>query len=216
MTDEELRRAYARATSRREAERARCPGPEALLAAVRRDGPERQRLETLDHAMQCAACRREVELLRAIEVSRRADAGESVRRIRIQRPLAIALAASLLLAVAIGPARRWLGDPADVTRDAPGGAEVAVLLPADEAAAEASAPLVFSWRPVPGASGYVVDVLTPQGAVRASVAAADTSATLAAGALAPGEYRWLVRAATPGGERRSAVRHLFVRGEPDA
>ena len=218
MSDEELREAYLRATAaRRDPGRGGCPGPEALQAAIRRDGPERQRLETLDHAMRCAACRREFELLRAIEVGRRAEAGEGVRRIRFQRPLVIALAASLLLAVALGPGLGWLRGPSpDVVRDAPDGGALAAILPADGAVVDAGAPLDFVWHPLPGAGRYDLELLTPGGAVEAAVRTADTTATLAAGTLPPGEHRWIVRAATPAGEQRSVVRRLVVRARPDA
>lgn len=216
MSDEELRTAYARATAaRRTADRAACPAPDALQAAVRREGPEERRLATLDHALGCAACREEFELLRAIEAGRRAEAGDAVRSIRPYRPLAIALAASLLVAVALGPGREWLGAPAgDVARGDRDG--IAALLPADGSAMDAGAPLLFAWRPVPGAARYTLEVLTPDGIVRASAATTDTIATLDADALAPGDYRWMVRATTAAGERRSPARRLVLRGAPDA
>ena len=43
------------------------PPPEAIAALVRREGPEEARLATLDHVMSCADCRRDFDLLRAVE-----------------------------------------------------------------------------------------------------------------------------------------------------
>ena len=68
MSDEGLREAYQRAlATRAPRELAVCPAPEAILALVRREGSEDERLSVLDHAMACPACRQEFELLRAIE-----------------------------------------------------------------------------------------------------------------------------------------------------
>lgn len=214
MSDEELRTAYARAVARREPDRSGCPTPDELLAATRREGPERRRLEILDHALTCAACRQEFELLRAIEVSRRGTAGESARRIRSYRPLAVALAASLLVAIGLGGRSLWREAAVDVTR---GTADhIAPLLPADGATVAAGAPLAFAWRPLPGAGRYTLELFTPEGVVRASVVTPDTTAVLEAVALAPGEYRWMVRAAAPAGQRRSPTRTLLVLGAPGA
>src|SRR5688500_9109511 len=100
MTDDELRDAYARAmAARTSTTRTGCPRPDALVALVRRDGPEATRLETLDHTMACAACRQEFELLRAIDAGERRASGPAVLPFRWQRPLALAIAASLVLAV---------------------------------------------------------------------------------------------------------------------
>lgn len=43
-----------------------CVTPEALIAVVRREGPEADRLATLDHVMACAACHRDYEWLTAV------------------------------------------------------------------------------------------------------------------------------------------------------
>src|ERR671936_384188 len=115
MSEERLRELYARALeARAPADREQCPPPEALLALARREGPEAQRLETLDHVMSCARCRAEFDLLRAIEA---AGAGEGQARSETRsQPRAharrrwttfvpLALAATLVLAVALGPGR---------------------------------------------------------------------------------------------------------------
>ena len=213
MTDEQLRAAYARAmASPRSAERTACPSPDALIALVQRDGPEAARLETLDHAMACAACQREFELLRAIDAAERRDTGTTRSFARWQRPLALALAASLVLAIGLGPGRTWLADrQPDTMRGDPAGIDVvrpeaAVTVPRDS--------LDFVWRPVSGASRYTVELLTLAGAVRLSATTTDTTLILrGARDVDPGEYRWWVRAALPGGERRSQPRPVTLRQE---
>ena len=68
MSDQRLRDLYQNAVAKRSAAtRADCPDADALLALTRREGSEEERLRTLDHAMSCSECMRELELLRAIE-----------------------------------------------------------------------------------------------------------------------------------------------------
>ena len=70
VNDEQLREIYGglMTTSARRGPSS-CPAPEALLALVRREGPEETRLATLDHVMSCADCRSEFDLLRSIELA---------------------------------------------------------------------------------------------------------------------------------------------------
>jgi hypothetical protein len=209
LTDEQLRAAYDRAiASRRDPHRAACPTPDALLALVRRDGREQHRLEVLDHAMSCPDCRSDFELLRAIESGRRADAGATVRHIRWRRPMAIALAAGLVLVAVLGPwrNRERVSSATDVVRG--GGADVVAIAPA--AGASGAGPFTFTWHRVPDARQYVLEVLTPDGAVRTTRQTSDTTVTLGSGDLPRGEYRWWVRAQLVGGERRSPARPLRV------
>lgn len=204
LTDERLRELYARATAaRRSADRAACPSPEALLALVRREGAEQGRLETLDHAMSCADCRGDLELLRAIESGRRRDAGDAVRSIRWRRPLGIGLAGLAAASIAMFALVARRGSEGDVTRDVREDA-IRVVVPADD---EFTSHPTFLWHSVPGARGYTLEVLTPDGTVRASRQTSDTTAALS---LATGEYRWWVRAEVAGGERRSTMRRLRV------
>ncbi len=213
MTDDELRSAYARAmAARTPTARSACPSPEALAALVRREGAEATRLETLDHTMACAACRQEFELLRAIAAGEERASGPRVHPLRWQRPLALALAASLVLAVGLGPGRQWLtGGDVDTMRSADTG--VVALLP-ESGATIASDSIEFAWRRMPGATRYHVDVLTTDGDVRLAATTADTTIALAIPAdLATGTYRWWVRAELPGGEQRSDARPLTVRRE---
>jgi hypothetical protein len=83
MTDERLRELYRQALARSDGGgRERCVAPEAMLALLRREGPEEQRLQTLDHVMACGACRREMDLLRSIE-----QAGAETQQAAVVRPL---------------------------------------------------------------------------------------------------------------------------------
>lgn len=214
MTDEELRAAYASAIeSPRSPDRDRCPTPDALIALVRRQGAEAARLKTLDHTMSCPACLREFELLRAIDAGERREAGANRAPARWQRPVVLALAASLLLAVGLGPGRDWLGDRTGETMRGDAD-EIGVHRPA--AGAEVSRDsLDFAWRPVPGATRYTVELLSPDGAVRLSGTTTDTTIALRPerGAIEPGGYRWWVRADLPGGERQSVPRAVILRRE---
>jgi len=189
VSDERLRQLYTAALAGRPAEGMH-PAPEALAALARREGSEADRLATLDHVMSCAQCRRDFDLLRTIE---RAGAEAGVASGAAPRRgwfMPAALAASLLLAVGLG--RQLLRQPDDTTR---GGAAGAVVLIQPGAELAAGQPLTFIWRPVAGASRYQLELLGPGGAVAASAATADTSASPAATrGLPPGEYRWWVRA----------------------
>jgi hypothetical protein len=220
LTDERLEELYERALAERGAPaRADCVSPEAILALIRREGPEARRLETLGHVMSCAACRAEFDLLRAIE-----RAGEQTGAVgapasrswatRRWRPAAsLALAASVLLAVAVGVWQRvGANDRADVER----GASDAVALVAPSADAVASAPVRFVWHAVPRARRYELEVLDAAGTPVYAVATTDTIATLAnVGRLRAGaEYRWWVRVTDDAGVQRvSPMRRLRAPGD---
>ena len=208
LTDERLREIYSRALqARRDPARASCPSPDALLALVRREGAERDRLTVLDHAMTCPACRADFELLRSIETARRADADTGARHVRWRRPVGVALvtalAAALALFAVLGPWQR--SRPREVYR---GSTDVQVISPAADASG--SGPFTFVWHPVPGARRYVLEVLDPEGALRASTETTDTTVTLGGTELGRGDYRWSVRARLDGGEQRSPARRLRV------
>lgn len=207
MTDEELRAAYARAMpAPRSIDRTRCVSPDAMIALLRREGSESVRLATLDHTMGCIACQREFELLRSIDAAERRDARAS-RDAGWRKPLGLALAASLLVAIGLGPGRAWLvRDEPDVMRGE--AASLVAASPADGAAVSTDS-LRFAWHPVPGAGRYILELLTPEGTVRLSGTTGDTTLTLrGVRDLPAGEYRWWVRATLPDGERRSEARSL--------
>ena len=208
LTDERLRELYSRAVqARRDPARASCPSPDALLALARREGSEQDRLTVLDHAMACPACRADFELLRSIETARRVDADAGARHIRWRRPVGVALvtalAAALALFAVLGPWQR--SRARDVYR---GSADVEVISP--PADASGTGPFTFVWHPVPGARRYVLEVLTPDGSLRATTETTDTTVTLGGAVLGTGDYRWSVRARLDGGEQRSPARRLRV------
>src|SRR5205085_378652 len=69
-----------------------------------RRGPEPERLRTLDHAMACAACKRELDLLRAITES--GDALAPARSRLMSPAVGVAAAAVLIIGIGISLATR--------------------------------------------------------------------------------------------------------------
>jgi hypothetical protein len=206
VSDDRLRELYAIAQAGRSAgPGGEHPAPEAIAALVRREGPEEARLGTLDHVMSCPDCRRDFDLLRAVERAG-VESGAAGRSGRRSWLMPAALAASFLLAVGLGrTVLRSGGD--DATRGDSHGA-VVLVQPGREASAGDA--ITFSWRPVPGASHYEIEVLDAGGGVVASAATTDTTVSSAATrGLPPGDYRWWVRATTPDARPlRSAPRPL--------
>jgi hypothetical protein len=207
VSDDRLRDLYAMAQAGRPAGPVgEHPAPEVIAALVRREGPKERRLATLDHVMSCADCRRDFDLLRAIE--RGGVEGGAAGRAGSRRAwlMPAALAASVLLAIGVG--RTVLRSGGDDTTRGDGHAAVVLVQPGREAAAGDA--LTFSWRPVPGASRYELELLDTSGGVLASAATTDTiAAPAAARALPPGDYRWWVRAITfDARSLRSALRPL--------
>lgn len=214
IDDERIKQLYAR----RVAERDRpggpgCAAPEAILALVRREGGEEERLATLDHVMSCAACHREYEWLAAVEraVVEAGSAAAPRRSWQFMRPLA--LAASLLVAVgAVLVVRRMVTEGPEPLRGGGEGAEIVLLGPAAEVPADA--PIGFAWRPLDGANRYVLEIQRTDGAVVFTETTGDTTVTLQepAGVLPERDYRWWVREVTDGSEpRASPFRSLRVR-----
>jgi hypothetical protein len=217
LSDEgRLRQLYTAGVEERQVgDRANCVAPEAILALVLGESPDAERLATLDHVMGCPACHRDYEYLSAVE-----EAGAKTERIAARRAptwrrvLPLAAAASVVLAIGSLVVRDRLGLGGD---DVERGGEraIAVYSPAGEVAA--AGPVVFAWKPVPGAFRYVVEVLGPDGTVVFSDSTADTSATLARpGALTPGAtYRWSVRTLEEAGEEPtvSPIRRFRAAGQ---
>ena len=151
LNDEQLRLAYASSSQRRApADRVACPAPEALLAVVERTGHESVRLETLDHAMMCDRCRRDLDLIRASAGA----AGVPRPRTWFRSPSVglMALAASLL---AVAGVRLYM-----TTADAEsgprlrGGAGIVT-----HPVARAAGGVRLAWRPPTGAMSYRLEVL---------------------------------------------------------
>ena len=212
MTDERLRELYQHAIAARgDGVRTQCPAPERLLAVARREGSEEERLRTLDHAMSCGECMRELELLRVIEKAgtRISDAGTLARREPARtwrRAVPLALAASAVLAVGlVVRGRHGDGASGDVMR---GGDSAAIALhtPGDVELRTGDS-LVVAWQPVRGATRYVVEVLDADGRAVLADTTSDTTHVLRdLGRLPAGrDYRWWVRALGGGGAQRSSL-----------
>lgn len=209
VNDQELRAVYGDVmTSRRGSRHSACPEPEAILALVRREGPEETRLATLDHVMSCTDCRSEFDLVRSIELAG-TQAGAAARPgRRWMAPLA--LAASVLLAVVIG--RHAIpGTPErDVVRS---GSDERLTLLAPPPDATTGSPLLFAWHPIGGASRYRLEVMNAAGEVVLEAETADTTIVLRGAAdLEPGEYQWWVGATAPA-EARSPLRALRLKAQ---
>ena len=72
----------------------------------------------------------------------------------------------------------------------------------------------FTWKPVPGAQSYELEVLDEKGSVVWGAKTSETSVTMSDPlVMVPSKsYRWWVRATTaPGNQRASAVRSLRIR-----
>jgi hypothetical protein len=217
MTDERLRELYARAIEERTTgARADCPAPERLLALARREGDEQERLRTLDHVMSCGNCMRELELLRVIENAGARSSGSNVivprtTPVSWRRAVPLALAASLVLAVGISLRQRATSVRSD---DVERGVSASLVVhgSSDVTIGQADS-LALAWRPVPGASRYVVEVLDDAGRAVMTQRSGDTLLVVHdLRALTPGrEYRWWVRTDDAGsGQVRSPLGRLRI------
>jgi len=169
-----------------------CPSEDALLSALRGESPEHERLRTLDHALQCAACRRELALLHSVS-GLGARAGSVLRRgLTWRRVIPLALAASLLLAVGVAGVSRWQRSGGDVTRA--GGSTTPTLVRPSNGSTVAAGRVRFVWRSVAGALGYTLEVDATDGTVLFTARTADTALTAPLTGTATGEYRWSVAA----------------------
>jgi hypothetical protein len=208
MSDTRLQELYARALGRRSGG-ANCVAPEELLALVRREGPEEQRLKVLDHAMACAECRREFELLRALAKAGESSAGRFPAGVAWRRVAPLAIAACLLILVGTVVRMRQTPD-----YDVPRGASEAVVLVAPRADVDPSGPVEFVWRTVAGAQRYRLEVLDQNESVAFSGETADTALTMPPNRLGSDlEYRWWVRDVSPGAQRASSLRRFRTRSE---
>lgn len=214
MTETRMQQLYSRRVAARGAG-ADCVTPEAILAVVRREGPEEERLGTLEHVMSCSACHREYEWLVAVdqaglEAEDAAEAGAAPRRAWWRGGAPLALAASIAVvvgaAVVLSRTNRTEG-VRGVTGD--------IMLVAPGQGAVVGAPLVFTWRALPGVSRYVLEVQRADGSVALADTTADTTVTISQpSALVPDSaYRWWVREVTEGTQPRSSeLREVRVTG----
>ena len=221
MNDQRLRDLYQSAVATRTAvSRADCPDAGVLLALVRREGSEDERLRTLDHAMSCGECMRELELLRAIEKAGARVSGASPATgrdtvVSWRRAVPWALAASAVLAVSLVVGRERGGDGTSEEPMRGTSAAITVHAPRDGEIGAGDS-LVLAWQPVPGAARYVVEVLDADGRAAIADTTSDTVHVVRdLGRLSAGrDYRWWVRApATDGAQRASALFPLRVRNQ---
>lgn len=179
MNDDELRRAYAALLARpADVTRSSCLSPESLLALVERRGDEATRLATLDHAMACEPCRRELDLLRA------AAAAAPARRRLLP---GLGAAAAIILVAAAGGVLLVSDPRRAITRGDEMETHAPTLL-ADT--------VRLAWPPVSEAVRYDVEVLSRTGEQVVAETTTDTvllivdRARIAAGR----DYLWSVRA----------------------
>ena len=177
-----------------------CVSPEAMVALLEREGPESERLATLEHVMSCSDCHREYEWLSAVGRAAN-EAGGPPARQALWRRAPLALAASLVAAVAAGfLVRSQMRGGSEPIRGETG--DIMLAAPAS-GTAPVDAP-VFAWHPVADASGYVLEIQGAGHAVVRSDTTADTTLSLPS-ALPAGAYRWWVREVTDGTEPRSSA-----------
>ena len=201
MNDDELRKAYQ--SRRPKASDATEPTPEELERLVARQGDEAERLAILERALSSRRSAEDLELLRAITHAERSAEPRSWWH----SPVALALAASLLLVVGVLSLRDRARDE---SRAAPG--EGAPVLVEPETDARVADSIRFVWQAVPGARSYRVELLTDAGTLVTSIETADTigryAPTQPAGATV---YRWVVVALLPEGvEVASPPRRLTI------
>jgi hypothetical protein len=204
MTDDRLRQAYAQhLAARAPADRAGCVSPEALLALVERKGNETDRLATLDHAMACDACRRDLELLRAV-----AGAEPAGRARRFPQWITPQLAAAAALVVVLGTAATILLRRGGET-EWRGATDIVLVSPAGPLAAGQR--LTFTWHTVAGATRYDVEILTATGDSVYTGLTVDTTLVLPSGVrLTEGrEYLWSVRATSSDGSQATSTARRF-------
>ena len=203
-TDDELRRAYAPIAAHEPTSRTDCPSPEELEAVVGGSGAESSRIRVLSHMTQCAACARDVALLRTAAVGAREIGGAGATVVPLRRPRSWLAAAALLLAAGaglwmVGP---WRSAPDNVIRGA--GEGIIAIAPAGEVAADST--LTFTWHALSGVHRYTVEVLSTDGGVLLSRSTPDTTLTVAGATLAAGQrYRWTVSAFDVNGVRRRSA-----------
>jgi len=203
LNDETLRGAYAHRVHEKGSHRPDCPSPDQILAALRRQGTEAERLDVLDRALKCPECRRELALLDAVSDGGSTEAG-GARIHRWRRFVPLALAATVLLAVGIvGPWR----DRAEPLRSGESGGPA--LIAPDDASPFTTGQVTFVWRPLAGAVRYTVEIIGADGAVLFAAVTADTTLTSRVDTIPNGEHSWSVRARRDDGtEVRSDLRAL--------
>lgn len=157
-----------------------------------RQGTETERLETLDHVMNCDACQADFDLMQAIA------AGRPVPARRFPVPMVAAAAVALLISGSI----LFLAVTGRTRQDGLRGGLTVIELVSPRGAA-GSRPVTFIWRSGPMSARYSLEVLDAAGDPVYSAELADTAAILPdAISLIPGErYHWWVLVRTPDGRQ---------------
>jgi len=191
MNEERLRELYVAAQARRAAQGEPCGMPfETMMDVLEGRGSEEDRRQALAAIMRNPACREEFELLRSASRASRGiprpvtPAGGGRWLAGVAALVGAALAAAALLG------RGGLRRAAD---------EVPLLAPAE--GAEVTLPASFSWRPVPGALDYTLQVVRRGGESVLAVTLQDTTYTwaVATGQVAGHRFFWLVSASLASG-----------------
>src|SRR5262245_58369393 len=104
--EEKLRRAYTTADSA-QAHHADCPSGEEHPAARRGERQEGHRLQVLDRALRCAACRSELAVLSAVSENR--APGQPRVPFSWRKLVPLAAAASIVLLIGIFGDQFWQG-----------------------------------------------------------------------------------------------------------
>jgi hypothetical protein len=197
MTDARLRALYAAHAA--DSPDTPHPDPDQMADAVLGRGSAEGRLAVNEHAMMCAACRRELDLLQSA-----ADSGRLLRGRTLTTWATLAAAAAIVLAVGLsvrsGSLKElWPPHVQESERGASGeGKGLSSITLVSPIGAVANAKTIqFVWRSVQGATSYTVEVVGDGGLVFRSESR-DT--VLAGPSLANGRvYQWRVSAATPDG-----------------
>lgn len=166
MNDDELQRAYLRAAP--QSPLGEHPDPERIADLVRGSGREADRLELLEHVMQCPTCRSELDLLRAAsEGARAADTARFPARWA-------ALAAAAVLLIGVSAVVLTRARP-PVAPDVYRGQRPAIALLAPSAGATVSQPVHLTWQRIADARSYRVELLSEHGDMIAAWNTADTA-----------------------------------------
>jgi hypothetical protein len=170
--DDRLRLAYTESLTTRRLPATSHPEPETLVAVAERSGTEAVRLEVLDHVMACAACRQELDLIRASL----AAAGMPRQRTWFRSPSVglMALAATLLVVAGV-ELFTTSGTDVDVGPRLRGGSSTATHPVQWRSSGDAT----LAWRPVADAASYRLEVIDETGAAVVDSTMRDTSFVLA-------------------------------------
>jgi hypothetical protein len=174
------------------------PDPDRLADAALGRGSAELRLAVFDHALTCASCRQDLELLQTT-----ADTGRMLRQRAFRTRLILAAAAAVVVAVGLTIKSGWQKDlgPSQAAESERGASvnnegRTAIDLVSPIGAVPQGTTLNFVWRSVPGVTSYTVEVVGGSGLVLRS----DAHDTLLARPPLPGgRYQWRVSATTPDG-----------------